>query len=75
MNGDAVVGGVEVLHSSRVSDEKFRFLEKNLPWCEVCSIFLQKDLTIKSVNHARGSSQAMGLIKGDRKKGNRKKKT
>ena len=35
MNGDTVVGGVEVLHSSRVSDEKFRFLEKNLPWCEV----------------------------------------
>lgn len=46
MNGDAVVGGVEVLHSSRVSDEKFRFLEKNLPWCEV-----KAENVLKSTGH------------------------
>lgn len=35
LNGDTVVGGVEVLHSSRVSDRKVRYLDKNIPWCEV----------------------------------------
>ena len=46
MNGGAVVGGVEVLHSSRVSDEKFRFLGKNLPWCEV-----KAENVLKSTGH------------------------
>ena len=46
MNKDTVVGGVEILHSSRVSDEKVRFLDKNLPWCEV-----KAENVLKSTGH------------------------
>ena len=46
MSGDNVVGGVEVLHSSRVSHKKVRFLDKNLPWCEV-----KAEKVLKSTGH------------------------
>jgi hypothetical protein len=46
MNKDTVIGGVEVLHSSRVSDEKVRFLDKGLPWCEV-----KAENVLKSTGH------------------------
>lgn len=46
MNGDSVVGGVEVLHSSRVSDDKFRYLGENIPWCEV-----KAENVLKSTGH------------------------
>jgi len=46
LNGDNIVGGVEVLHSSRVSDDKFRYLDENLPWCEV-----KAERVLKSTGH------------------------
>jgi DNA repair exonuclease SbcCD ATPase subunit len=46
MNKDTVVGGVEILHSSRVSDKKVRFLDKNIPWCEV-----KAEKVLKSTGH------------------------
>lgn len=61
MNGGTVVGGVEVLHSSRVSDEKFRFLGKNIPWCEV-----KAKKVLKSTGHIfaeRSHNQVCGSCK------------